>query len=545
MIDEMNIFPVPDGDTGTNMSLTIDSAVKQVSAMKPSSVEEISSCVSSYLLRGARGNSGAILSLIFKGMASGLRGLEFANSQALLEGLGVGVKCSYNAVMKPTEGTMLTVVRVAWERGKDFLKHNKDASVAEFWTQICEGAEEALAMSPDLLPVLKKVGVVDAGGKGLCLIFEGMLSVFKDGKVVVNPLTQREKSELLSEDSSEFSEPKNNSLLNFANNYEDINFTYCTECIIQNNGERSENEAVDYLRKFFENLGDCIVVVGDSEIIKVHIHTEDPGVILQEAIKIGQFLTVKIENMREQNRVLKEKAIAQTIEPEEMMEKVDPTEEIGFVVVCSGAGVKNLFRDLGCDRIVTGGQSMNPSTEDIMKAALATPAKTVFVLPNNKNIIISASQAVALIEDRRVVVVESKTIPQGLSAMLAYDADAGVEENLKVMSESIKKTKTGQTTLASRDAEFGGIKIKKDDIIALCDGKLTFKSKNSVRAATKLVLSMIDSNTSFVTIIYGDSITKEQAEKVKKKVCSKVTSHADVSVVDGGQPIYQFIFSVE
>ncbi|MDR0405034.1 MAG: DAK2 domain-containing protein [Oscillospiraceae bacterium] len=546
LIDQMNIFPVPDGDTGTNMSLTINSAMGQIPDVDFSSVGDISSRVSSCLLRAARGNSGAILSLIFKGMASGLEGAECANAQLLLNGLSFGVKNSYGAVMKPTEGTMLTVVRVAYEKGRDFLDTHKNVSVSEFWTRVCQGAKEALEMSPELLPILKKVGVVDAGGKGLCLIFEGMLSVFKEGKIIKISSENRKIFQGKKADKDpEISPLKNDSLLDFTNDLEgEITFTYCTEFIVQKNIQKEEEITVKF-RNFLESIGDCVVVVTDSEIVKVHVHTNDPGHALQEALGIGQLLTVKIENMREQSRLLREKATMGNIQSDEGTAKVDPVGEIGFVAICNGIGVKNLFRDLGCDNVVTGGQSMNPSTNDIVRAVLATPAKTVFVLPNNKNILICANQAVSLVEDRRIVVIESKTIPQGLSAMLAYDADASAEENLKIMSESIKNVKTGQITFASRNAEFGGIKIKKGDIMALSDGKLVFKSKNSVRAAIKLVLSMLTSSTSFITIIYGENITKSQAERVMKKVSSKVGNRADVSLVNGGQSIYHFIFSVE
>ncbi|MDR1254316.1 MAG: DAK2 domain-containing protein [Oscillospiraceae bacterium] len=530
LVDQLNIFPVPDGDTGTNMAMTINCATQIPGDLESESISYVADKVASKLLRGARGNSGVILSLIFRGLAKGLSNIESASGMQLVNALEIGVKAAYGAVMKPTEGTILTVARVACEKGEVAAHCNGDPVYV--WSEICEGAQEALKTTPDLLPVLKKAGVVDAGGKGLCLIFEGMLSVFKDDEII--PLFSKEEK-LASGSAAK-------SLFDIPENFDqDVNFTYCTEFITDKIVNLDGN--VGDLRAYLETIGDCVLVVDDDEIVKVHVHTESPGLALQEALKIGQLLSVKIENMREQNRLIqearapKEESVPLTFNP------VPPEREVGFVAVCAGEGVMALFRDLGCDQIVSGGQSMNPSTDAIREAILATPAKTVFILPNNKNIILAAEQTIALVNDRRVIIVPTKTIPQGISAMLAYDLNNQADENLKLMIDAASKIGSGQVTFASRDVDY--IKVKKGDIIALRDAKLIFKSRDPVKAVVKLVNIMANKKTNFVTIIYGDQINEKQAAEVKKRVSEKIGAYADVSIINGGQPIYYFIISVD
>lgn len=525
-VNKLNIFPVPDGDTGTNMSMTINSAVNEIINKDNENIFEVSKKVASSMLRGARGNSGVILSILFRGISKGLEGLDSVDGASIVNALKLGVDAAYKAVMKPTEGTMLTVVRIAYEKGREAAFFNNDPIFV--WEAICKGAKEALETTPELLPVLKKAGVVDAGGKGVCLIFDGMLSVFKHGEIISNNVfelpNQKENEE------SEFSQL-------IAQFDDDINFTYCTELIIT----KSQNVdiSVDTLRKFLEQIGDCVVVVEDDEFIKVHVHTEEPGTVLQKALSFGELTTVKVENMKEQNRQRKASNRKLEIQPKE------PVDEVGFIAVASGDGIKSLFYDLGCLHVVTGGQTMNPSTEDIIEAILSTPAKNVFVFPNNKNIILAAEQAIPFVKDRKVIVIPTKTVPQGISALLAYDIDNTINENQILMEEAMYKVSTGQITFASRNSEFGGFKIKTGDILALDNGKLAFTSKDYIKAATKLAVAMSNKNTSVITLIYGNGVTKEEAQIALERVHSKVGNHVDVTLINGGQPVYYFVISVE
>ncbi len=531
-VDELNIFPVPDGDTGTNMSMTMGAAASELSKGQSGTVGEVSHIAASALLRGARGNSGVILSLLFRGFSKGIEGLEEAGGADLANALSVGVEAAYKAVMKPTEGTILTVSRVACEKGKVAAEIDDDAVYV--WSAICKGAAEALEETPELLPVLKKAGVVDAGGKGLCYIFDGMLSVFKDNTIITNEA-----------DSSDEKVTESDFFRNAAAEFDQvINFTYCTEFIVGRNAECKKDP--QELRAFLESIGDCVVVVDDEEIIKVHVHTEDPGNALQAALVFGPLLTVKIENMKEQHRKASEeneeakaKAAAAPLAP------ADPVDEIGFVAVAAGDGLKTLFTDLGCTYVVSGGQTMNPSTNDLLAAVMATPAKTVLILPNNKNIIMAAEQTIPLVSDRKVIVLPTRTIPQGLSAMLAYDPDSSTEVNTVGMMEAAGGVATGSVTFAARDSEFGGHKIKAGDILGLKNGKLDLIDKDIVHACSKLTRSMISRGTSFITIIYGADVTEEQANEAYNRIKSKIGGEIEVTLVNGGQPVYYFIVSVE
>lgn len=533
-VDELNIFPVPDGDTGTNMSMTMSAGVKELQKTESPNACEIAQTAASALLRGARGNSGVILSLLFRGFAKGLSGKNEVTGMDLACALEIGVSAAYKAVMKPTEGTILTVSRVAAECGKAAAEANDDPLFV--WQAICDGAEDALSETPELLPVLKKAGVVDAGGKGLCLIFDGMMSVFRDGVMIV------------ASESNDKNEVSTDAFRNAAAEFDqDIRFTYCTEFIVGRDREISTDPGE--LRSYLETIGDCVVVVDDDEIIKVHVHTESPGTALQKGLEFGQLLTVKVENMKEQHRLAaeaNEKAKAQTAKPVVTRpDPVEPTEEIGFVAVAAGDGLQSLFHDLGCIQVVSGGQTMNPSTEDIAAAIMATPAKQVFVLPNNKNIIMAAEQTVPLITDRSVIVLPTRTIPQGLSAMLAFDPDASAEENENAMKEAMAKVSTGQVTFAARNSEYGGKKIREGDILGLVDGKLELIDKDPVHAVLKVTRSMLNRSTSFITLIYGEDTTEAQAQEAFERIKSKVSDDIEVTLVQGGQPVYYFIVSVE
>lgn len=530
-VDELNIFPVPDGDTGTNMSMTMSSASRELSKSGNSHAGEIAHSAASAMLHGARGNSGVILSILFRGFSKGLEGMEEVGGADLANALGIGVEAAYKAVMKPTEGTILTVSRVASEKGKAAAAIDDD--VVYVWSAICKGAAEALEKTPELLPVLKKAGVIDAGGKGLCYIFDGMLSVFKDGTVITNeadsPEEQAAESDFFRNAAAEFDQV--------------INFTYCTEFIVGRDPECKKDP--QDLRGYLETIGDCVVLVDDDDIIKVHVHTEEPGTALQAALVFGQLLTVKIENMKEQHRKAaeaNEEAKAKAASP---LAPADPVNEVGFVAVAAGEGLKTLFTDLGCTYVVSGGQTMNPSTNDLLAAIMATPAKTVLVLPNNKNIIMAAEQTIPLVSDRKVIVLPTRTIPQGLSAMLAYDPDASTEVNTVGMMEAASNVATASVTFAARDSEFGGHKIKAGDILGLNNGKLELIEKDIVHTCSKLTRSMANRNTSFITIIYGADVTEEQANDAYNRIKNKVGNETEVTLVNGGQPVYYFIVSIE
>lgn len=535
-INDLNIFPVPDGDTGTNMSMTIVAASVALQNSDADDVATVSQLTASAMLRGARGNSGVITSLLFRGIAKGLEGKVEASGEDIVNALGLGVEAAYNAVTKPTEGTILTVARMAYEAGLEALETEDDP--AALWEIICDEAAYALEQTPKMLPVLKKAGVVDAGGKGILTIFEGMLSVIRDGVVI--EYEETEEQDDTSEDffrsaAAEFDQV--------------INFTYCTEFIVGRNPECETDP--NELRLFLETIGDSIVLVADDEIIKVHVHTEQPGNAMQRGLEFGQLLTVKVENMKEQHKNAKienEKMKAQAQKKEDAPEKPQfaaPTEEYGFVAVAAGEGIKDLFTELGCKQVVSGGQSMNPSTDDIYDAVMATPAKKVFILPNNKNIIMAAQQTIALVGDREIVIVPTKTIPQGLSALLVFDPEADTDTNLENMKAAAKNVATGQITFAARDSEFGSKKIKEGEIIGLNNGKLTVTEKSPNKALYKLCKQMIDKDMSFVTLIAGEDVSEEEAQEAVEMLEDKFSDQVDITFIRGDQPIYYYIFSVE
>ena len=534
-IDDLNIFPVPDGDTGTNMSMTINSAVAVLKELNNTDVGTVSQLTASALLRGARGNSGVILSLIFRGFSVGLKDKEIADGKDLVAALGAGVEAAYKAVMKPTEGTILTVARMAYEAGNSLVMYENDPIVV--WEAMVDAANEALELTPELLPILKKANVVDAGGKGLCTIFEGMLSVFRDGVIIDYDQTDDEKKKA---DDDYF----RSAAAQFDG---DINYTYCTEYIVGR--DPKVHKDAQELRDYLQTIGDCVVVVDDEEIVKVHVHTENPGNALQQGLTYGQLLTVKVENMKEQHRKAaeeEEKAKAQSEEKEnDELQVQAPDEELGFVAVAAGEGLVELFTDCGCSHVVSGGQSMNPSTEDILRAVLATPAKRVVVLPNNKNIILAAQQTVPLVDDREVIIIPTKTIPQGLSALLAYDPELAPGTAIGIMKEAYQNVQTGLVTFAARDSEFGLHRIKENDIIGLVNGKLTINERDIVKAAVKITKSLVSRDSSFITVIGGEGVTEEQADKVVDTLTSKYGKDMEITYVNGGQPIYYFIISVE
>ena len=528
-VDELNVFPVPDGDTGTNMTLTMTNAAKELAVKKDMSVGDTAKVVSSALLRGARGNSGVILSLIFRGFSKGLKGLEEAGAQDIVNALKSGVDAAYKAVMKPTEGTILTVSKEAANSAATAVENGETDPVKVFEIAV-EGAKVALAQTPEILPVLKKAGVVDAGGQGLVVIFEGMLRVFKG------------EGEIASEDAESSTQKQVVSVV--AQNDEEITFTYCTEFIV--NRDRSIDRDPIRLRSYLETIGDCVVVVDDDAIIKVHVHTDNPGKALQEGLKFGALTNMKIENMREQHENIKRNDdIKNTVKSDKQGEYTPavPENDYGFVAVAAGEGIQALFTELGADAIVSGGQTMNPSTDDILRAVELTPAKNVFVLPNNKNIIMASEQA-ARLATRNVIVLQTKSIPMGINAMIAFDPDADAETNAQNMQTHADKVSTGQITFAARNSDYDGFKIKEGEILALKNGKLKFVEKDVDKATVRMIKELAKKDSQYVTLIYGEDISDESAEAVKNAIEAKMPN-LEVTLIPGKQPVYYYIMSVE
>ena len=526
-VDELNVYPVPDGDTGTNMSMTMSAAARELELADDNiTVSQAADIAASALLRGARGNSGVILSLLFRGFSKGFAGLETADCIHIAKAMEIGVEAAYKSVMNPTEGTVLTVARKATERAEEIAEYS--GSIQSFWNEICIAAQEALERTPEQLPVLKKAGVVDAGGQGLVIIYRAMLDVFS-GNGIAKKSDKKPVARTF--------EVTDNS----AENEEEIKYSYCTEYIIE---KKTGCKDAFMLRAYLETIGDCVVVVEDDEIIKVHVHTDNPGLAIQKALEFGRFVNdpkPKIENMKIQHEMrVKDEKITNRQE----FVPVRPEKDFGFVAVAAGHGLEEMFKDLGADCIIKGGQTMNPSTDDILKAIHATPARTVFVLPNNKNIIMAAEQAVNL-ADRNVCVLPTRTIPQGISALMAFDESDTFTDNRMEMIKAIERVSTGQVTFAARDSEYEGHNIKKGEIMAFNNGKLQFAEKDVNKAAYKLAKKMTKSDTSYITVIYGADVTEEQAESLIESLEAKLGSKIEIMLVNGGQPVYYYIISVE
>ena len=520
-VDELNVFPVPDGDTGTNMSMTIRNAVAELNMLSDSvTVETVAQTAASAMLRGARGNSGVILSLLFRGLSKGLAGKHEATVEDYCNALKLGAEAAYKSVMKPTEGTILTVARVAAEKAND--AQCKD--FPELFDVLTTAAKETLDQTPEMLPVLKKAGVVDAGGMGYYTILKGMASVICGGVMIsAKEETATEKAVVT----------------NAAGTFEtDIEFTYCTEFIVV---KSDVNKDATKLRAFLESIGDCVVVVDDDSIIKVHVHTEHPGKALEEGILYGSLINLKIENMKEQHKGAAAKA---EMQKKQKLAPAEPVKDFGFVSVTSGAGLEDLFKDLGVDVIVRGGQTMNPSTEDILEAINATPARNIFVLPNNKNIIMAAEQAVKL-TDRNVIVLQTRTIPQGITAMLAFDESSDFSTNGVNMTKALDNVGSGSITFAVRDSDFEGKQIKKGEILAMENGKLAFVEKDVTKALIKITKKLIRSGSSYITIIYGSDVTDETAQAAFEAPRAKISDDIEIVLVNGGQPVYYYLISVE
>ncbi len=515
-LNELNVFPVPDGDTGTNMSMTINAAAADLRKVEDPSLEKAAKTAASAMLRGARGNSGVILSLLMRGLSNGLKGKTQADGTVWAEALQEGVNAAYRAVMKPAEGTILTVARMAALRAIQAAQENNhiefvhDAAVAE--------AKIALAGTTDMNPVLKKAGVVDAGGKGWLLALEAMALGLKGEDIQVTAEAAAE-----TKDAADFSEFDT----------EDITFTYCTEFIIN----RENDLDPEKLRDFLSSLGDSLVLVDDEEIIKVHVHTNDPGKALHEAMDYGSFATVKIENMRLQHT---EKVMT---EAEKAPKIAAPEKPLGVVAVCAGEGLADVFQNLGVDAIISGGQTMNPSTQDILSAVNSVPAETVFVLPNNKNIIMAAEQVDELTE-KKVVVIPSKTVPQGITAMLSFNPDGSEEENTEALTEALGTVDTMQITYAARNSDFDGFDIKEGDYMALYGSQLFSTSRDIKVLLRNLAEKVRDDGKEYITIYYGADIKEKHAQKAAD-LFADICPDADVNLLYGGQPVYYYMISAE
>ena len=517
-LNDLNVFPVPDGDTGTNMSMTINAAANDLKkSAAEATIEGVSAAAASAMLRGARGNSGVILSLLFRGISRRLKGVEECDGIIWAEALQEGVDAAYKAVMKPAEGTILTVSRLGAAAAKEAAAKENDVEAVQL--AAIEAAKEALANTVNQNPVLKKAGVVDAGGKGWVYVLEAMLSALR-GEDVVAPEGDAESAAREQADFGSISD-------------EEITFTYCTEFIIS----RENDKDPAALRDFLDGIGDSLVLVDDEEIIKVHVHTNDPGKALHEAIDYGSFVTAKIENMRLQHT---EKVMS---EEEKQPQIAEPQKTFGVVAVCAGDGLAGVFTDLGVDGIISGGQTMNPSTQDILEVVNKVPAETVYVLPNNKNIIMAAEQVDAL-TPKHVVVIPSKTVPQGITAMLCFNPDGTEEENTQALTEALGNVDTMQITYAARNSDFDGHEIHEGDYLAIF-GSALFGTSRDVKVLLKALAEKVKkSGKEYITIYYGADIKERHAQKAAD-LFQEICPDADVNLLYGGQPVYYYLISAE
>lgn len=525
-INELNVFPVPDGDTGTNMTLTIMSAASEVRALTNPDMEMLAKAISSGSLRGARGNSGVILSQLLRGFTRGVRKLEVLDAPAIAAAMEKGVETAYKAVMKPKEGTILTVAREAAEKAVEIAEEAED--LESFFAEIFAHAEAALARTPELLPVLKEAGVVDSGGQGLLEVYRGAIDGFL-GKEI---------------DYSSFEAGTGSSSTKISPQAEaDIKFGYCTEFIILLDKEMSDEEEHSF-KKFLTSIGDSIVLVADDEIVKVHVHTNHPGEAIERALTYGALSRMKIDNMREEHQEKLIKDAERLAKEQEEQEEELPEKEIGFISVSVGNGLTEIFKELGVDYIIEGGQTMNPSTEDMLNAIDKVNAHTIFIFPNNKNIVLAANQARDLTEDKEIIVVPTKTIPQGISAMISYVPEKSAKENEEAMAEAVSKVKTGQITYAVRDTRIDEKEIHEGDIMGIGDKGILAVGQDRAVVAKDTVAEMMDEDAEIISIYYGADISEEEAQKLTDAL-SEEYPDCEVELNMGGQPIYYYVISVE
>lgn len=515
LVDKLNVFPVPDGDTGTNMSLTISYAMKELAKVENDSITEIGKSLSKGSLMGARGNSGVILSQIIRGFSKSIEGKEQISTEDLAKAFKNGSDTAYKAVIKPIEGTILTVVRESGEYAIKAAKKEKD--LLKFLEMVIDEANKSLERTPELLKNLKEAGVVDSGGKGLVLIYEGMYEALKGNPIKAKDLNDSNVSEVKQAGTSI--------------NTEDIKFCYCTEFILESNSI-SDTEIRDIMLKY----GDSLAVVGDEGIIKVHVHTNDPGLVLQDALKHGQLVTIKIENMKLQHENI---LVGDTDEIAQSVEE----KEYGFIATSMGEGLAKIFKDFGVDYIIEGGQTMNPSTEDFMKAIDSINAKNIFIFPNNSNIIMAANQAKEL-SDKNIIVIPTKNTPQGFTALVNFNADASVEENEQALMESLTMVKSGQVTFAVRDTVMNDVEVKEGNIIGIAESKLMDAGDSVDEITTSLVEKLVDEDSAIITLFYGEDVTEEDANNLRDELEEKFED-LDIELYYGGQPLYYYLISVD
>lgn len=524
-INELNVFPVPDGDTGTNMTMTILAAAREVAAIENPTFENLAKAISSGSLRGARGNSGVILSQIFRGFTRRIAGVDAIDAEVLLEATIKAAGTAYKAVMKPKEGTILTVIRAAAEKAEELLDEEED--IVTICETLIEVMQDALDHTPDLLPVLKQAGVVDSGGEGLLTVVKGSFDCLmgKEVDLTISGVAKRPVTSGVSSDAEA-----------------DIKFGYCTEFIVMLEKEYTAKTETEF-KSYLESLGDCVVVVSDEDIVKVHVHTNDPGLAIQRGLSYGSLTSMKIDNMREEHheKVIKDaEKQAQKAEPIQEM----PHKDVGFLSVSVGDGLSDIFKDLGVDALIEGGQTMNPSTEDVLEAVEKVNADVIYILPNNSNIILAAEQAAKLTEDKQVVVIPSKSIPQGIAAMIGYVAGQPVEENTENMIQEMSAVKSGQVTYAVRDTNMDGKDIKQGDYMGLDEKTIVSVGEDLEEVTLEMLASMVDEDSEFISIYYGEDVTAEQAESFAARV-EETFEDAEVEMNYGGQPVYAYFVSVE
>lgn len=531
-INELNVFPVPDGDTGTNMTMTIMSAAREVSAIEEPDMKSLSKAVSSGSLRGARGNSGVILSQLFRGFTKVIKNCSVIDKAVLCEASEKACETAYKAVMKPKEGTILTVARGAADKAQDLVNDDR-YDLSGYIEAIVSEAEKVLSKTPEMLPVLKEAGVVDSGGQGLLEVLKGAYDAFL-GKEIDYTVEAAESSAGIVKIS--------------AQTEQEIRFGYCTEFIIVLNRPMSEEEETEF-RHYLQSMGDSIVLVADDEIVKVHVHTNDPGLVIQKALTFGSLSRIKIDNMREehQEKLIRDAQNVAKQQADEERRKEDskqPPKETGFISVSMGDGLSAAFKDLGVDYVIEGGQTMNPSTEDMLNAIEKVNAETVYIFPNNGNVILAAQQAAALTEDRTVIVVPTKTVPQGISAMINYIPEQDPQENLENMKEAISAVKTGQLTYAVRDTVIDGKEIREGDYMGIGDSSILAVGSDMKQVFADLLKGMIDDETSFISVYYGSDVKEAQAQEFGTYI-SETYPDCEMEITYGGQPIYYYIISAE
>lgn len=524
-INELNVFPVPDGDTGTNMSLTIMAAAKEVSGLEQLDMKSLAKAISSGSLRGARGNSGVILSQLFRGFTKAIKEVKEIDCLILANALDKAKETAYKAVMKPKEGTILTVARGIADKGWELAEETEDLEV--FLPELLKHAEHVLSKTPDMLPVLKEAGVVDSGGQGLLEVMKGAYDAFLGKEIdysAIAPSTGTGMTKISAETNAE------------------IKFGYCTEFIIMAEKLFTEKDEQDF-KAYLESIGDSIVCVADDEIVKVHVHTNDPGLAIQKALTYGQLSRMKIDNMREEHE---EKLIrdAEKLAKEQKQKKKESQKDFGFIAVSIGEGLNEIFKELGVDYIIEGGQTMNPSTDDMLNAIDEVNAKHVFIFPNNKNITLAANQAKSLVKDKEVIVIPTKTVPQGITAIINFVPDLSAEENEEVMLEEIKNVKTGQVTYAVRDTHIDDKEIHKDDIMGIGDFGIVAVGRDIADTTKEMLEVLVDEDSELISIYYGADVSEEDAEKLTAEIEEKYPN-VDVDTHFGGQPIYYYVLAVE